>query len=77
MATPEQVRAWAAENRAWSGETANRALAAALCRLANELDALAPEIEAGAPVACKLNLPGDLRGQLDRKRPARQISFRT
>ena len=58
MATPEQLRTWAAKNRAWARETDNRGLAAALDRLAEELDALAPEHDAtGAPVASKLNLP--------------------
>ena len=73
MAMPEQLHAWAAENRAWARETHNRALAAALCRLAKELDGLATEKDAaGVPVAFKLTLPlGDAEtdGALERQTP--------
>jgi hypothetical protein len=41
MATPSELRTWAAENRLWAAQTKDPKTAAALRKMAEELDALA------------------------------------
>jgi hypothetical protein len=41
MATPSELRSWAAENRRWAGQTNNTQTAAELRTMADELDMLA------------------------------------
>ena len=51
MATTDQLRAWAADNRAWAADTSDPDRAASLCRRADELDDLARLKDAEDPPA--------------------------